>query len=345
MNVRTAAALALAAAATQPAFAQQADPVTLYGRAYGMFESVQASEGAAPVARRSRISDRNSILGVRGTENLGGGLKAFYQFETLWEIDSAGTFATRNSAVGLQGGWGSVLMGRWDTPFKVAHAAAVDAFTDLALPDITAGALNQGNFARRETNTIQYWSPTFANTSLRAHYAANEGKTATLNPYSYGASLTWRAGAGYVAYAYEKHKDQSRATATAGIDEDGHALSATWRVGPVKLSGQYGEYRRTRATKQKGWYAGAEWNVANHALLASWQDSKGGGATTDAAQPGCTVLGLGYRYEFSRRTAFVAEYAQVKNKVASLCNFGTSPLTITANQDPKGLGAGFRHTF
>lgn len=344
MKNRIAAAAALAVAST-PAFAQEPDPVTLYGRAYGMVESVEAAGGTTAVSRRTRLSDRNSILGLRGTEGVGDGLKAFFQFETLFEIDQAGTFATRNSAVGLQGRWGSVLLGRWDTPFKVAHAAAVDVFSDLALPDITGAAMNQGNFSRRENNTIQYWSPAFANTTIRAHYAANEGKTATVNPYSYGASITWRAGAGYVAYAYEKHRDQNRATASAGIEEDGHAVSASWRVGPVKLSGQYGEYRRTQATKQKGWYVGGEWTLGSHALLASWQDSRGGGATTDAVQPSCDLLGVGYRYDFSRRTAFVAEFARVKNKVGGLCNFGTSPLAIATGQDPKGFGAGFRHLF
>lgn len=178
-----AAAAMLAAGAIVPdAWAQTTNPVTLYGRAYGVVESVEADGGATPVLRRSRLSDRNSILGVRGTEDLGGGLKAFYQLETLFAIDQGpGTFASRNSGVGLQGAWGSVLMGRWDTPFKVAHAAAVDVFRDLALPDITGAAMNR-NFSRREPNTVQYWSPVWNGVSIRAHYAANEGKTATVNP-------------------------------------------------------------------------------------------------------------------------------------------------------------------
>lgn len=62
--------------AATAACAQSAHPVTFYGRAYLMVESVEAGGGAAPIARRTRVSDRNSILGVRGSEDLGGGLQA-----------------------------------------------------------------------------------------------------------------------------------------------------------------------------------------------------------------------------------------------------------------------------
>src|SRR5258706_13333238 len=77
-------AIAAAAANAAPyALAQAEDPVTLYGRVYGMFDVVEAKGGtAAPLLRRNRVSDQSSLLGVRGAENLGAGLKAFYQLET-----------------------------------------------------------------------------------------------------------------------------------------------------------------------------------------------------------------------------------------------------------------------
>lgn len=81
-------ALAVAAASVAPAaMAQTANPVTLYGRVYVMFESVEAKGGASPVVRRNRVSDQSSLLGVRGTEDLGGGLKAFFQLETAFKPD------------------------------------------------------------------------------------------------------------------------------------------------------------------------------------------------------------------------------------------------------------------
>lgn len=128
------------------------------------------------------------------------------------------------------------------------------------------------------------------------------------------------------------------------MDEEGNAVSATYRIGPLKLSGQYGEYKRNGTQTQKGYYVGGEWTRGAHVLLASYQNSEGGGAN-GSAQPKCDLAGIGYRYEFSTRTAFGAEYADVNNRSGSLCNFGTSPLAITAGQDPRGLGVGLRHTF
>src|SRR3954467_13153274 len=135
-------ALAIAGACVAPAaMAQTANPVTLYGRVYVTLEQVQAKgsnpTNAAEVSSRTRVSDQSSLLGVRGTEDLGGGLKAFFQLETGFKPDENNTtFAARNSAVGLQGGFGSVLLGRWDTPWKTA-TIAVDPYGDLTLGGIT----------------------------------------------------------------------------------------------------------------------------------------------------------------------------------------------------------------
>lgn len=325
--------------------AQNTSPVTMYGRIYLMFESTEAAGGTNPVARHTRLSDRASILGLRGEEDLGGGLKAFFQLETLFSADSAsGMFASRNSGVGLQGAWGSVLLGRWDTPFKTAHAAAVDVFADLALPDITGATLNQGNFARRENNMVQYWSPTWNGISGRLHYTVNENKTAAANPDVYSAAVTYRGGNLYLSYAWEKHNDQNGATVAAGINEEGNAVSASYRFGALKLSGQYGEYKKTNSKTQSSYYAGAEWTLGKHVLLAAYQNSKDGGVTT-AAQPNCDLIGIGYRYDFTKRTSFMAEYADVNNDVGNLCNFGISPLSITAGQDPQAFAVGIRHLF
>ncbi|MEQ1518225.1 MAG: porin [Usitatibacteraceae bacterium] len=327
------------------AMAQTANPVTLYGRIYVAFDSVRANGGAAPVSSRNRVTDRVSLIGFRGSEDLGGGLKAFFQLESAAPPDAGGgTFGSRNSGVGLAGNWGTLLLGRWDTPFKVAHAAVIDPFGDVSSPDITGAALNQGNFSRRENNAIQYWSPKMGAFSFRAHYTANEVRTATANPSVVSTTLTYADGPLYVAYGYERHKDLNGTTATAGVSENGNALSAYYRFGSLKLSGQAGRYTRTGTERQNSYMVGLDWALGKHVILATYQNSKNGGVTT-AAQPKCNLAGVGYRYDFSKRTSFTTDYTKVDNQVGNLCNFGTSGLTITAGQDPRGFSAGMRHTF
>ena len=210
-------ALAVAGACVAPeVMAQTANPVTLYGRVYATFESVEAKGGpstAVAVPRRNRVSDQASMFGIRGTEDVGGGLKAFFQLETAFKPDQNDTtFAARNSGVGFQGGFGSILLGRWDTPFKVT-TIAVDPLGDLTLGGITSALSGsgvggvQGAIDRRDTNVVQYWSPNFAGFAVRGSYSANEAKTTTTDPRAYSASGTFTRGPIYVGVAWDELKD------------------------------------------------------------------------------------------------------------------------------------------
>src|SRR5258708_13610300 len=108
MNKKLIAVAVAGACAAPAAMAQTANPVTLYGIVYATFESVEANGGpstATPIVRRNRVSDQASRLGVPGTEDLGGGLKAFFQFETAFKPDQSDTpFAAPTRTPSLQGG-------------------------------------------------------------------------------------------------------------------------------------------------------------------------------------------------------------------------------------------------
>jgi len=343
-------ALAIAGACVAPAaMAQTANPVTLYGRVYVTLESVEAkaSGATAAVNRRTRVEDQSSLFGIRGTEDLGGGLKAFFQLETAFRPDqNTTTFAARNSGVGLQGGWGSFLMGRWDTPWKVA-TIAVDPFGDLTLSGITGTLSDGGNFDRREQNVLQYWSPSWGGFAFRLMRTANEGKTGSVDPYSQGANITYTGGPVYVFFAYEEHKDQLGSVATAGIEEKGSAFGGSFAFGPVKLGGQYQEIKKDGSgrTKQKNWMGNVVFTAGNNQFIYQYMQSKDGGLGTAATQPDCDSNSLGYQYNFTRRTFFLAQYTKVDNNDASSCNFGANRLAASAGQDVQGVSVGLRHVF
>ena len=213
MAHRIGAGAALLAAACGASFAQaQESPVTLYGRVHVHLESVKATGGGKPeLPQRMRVTDQASLLGVRGSENLGGGLRAFFQLETGFDPQGpGGTFAARNSGIGLAGSWGSVLAGRWDSPYKTANIA-VDKFHDVTIANIKSANQDRGNFDNRLQNVVEYWSPAFSGVSVRAAVTANEARTATMNPRIWAASVAWRKGAYYAYYAHEDHRDTSTA--------------------------------------------------------------------------------------------------------------------------------------
>lgn len=347
-------ALAVAGACVAPAaMAQTANPVTLYGRVYVTFESLEV-KGATPAPRRTRLNDQSSLLGVRGTEDLGGGLKAFFQLETQFKPDQNDTtFAARNSGVGLQGGWGSLLLGRWDMPFKTT-TIAVDPFGDLTIGGITMANNDQGNFDVRAQNVIQYWSPSWGGVALRLAMTTDETRTATAKPRMTGASVTYTGGPVYVGYAYEQHKDGTSASSTAGLTpgsagykEKGHAIFGTFTFGAFKIGALAEKFEKTDRTDKKSWMANVVWTMGNNQLIYQHQQSKDGGLRSAATQPDCDFDTLGWQYNFTRRTFFLAQYSRGDNNSAANCgNPGSGwGSLVGAGGDPRGISLGLRHIF
>ena len=342
-------ALAVASATVAPAaMAQTANPVTLYGRVHLTSEWVEA-KGSTTFSKRSRIVDQASLLGVRGTEDLGGGLKAFFQLETAFAPDQApgtnGGFAGRNSGVGFQGGWGSILVGRWDTPFKVA-TGAIDPFGDVTIAGITQANNDQGNFDRRDGNVWQYWSPNWGGFAFRLMTQSREAKTATANPYDNSASLTFTRGPAYFFVTYEEHKDQVGTTATSGSKEEGLALGGTYAFGPIKIGGTWQEYKKTGRTKRESWLANIVWTLGNNQIIGQYQAQEDGGLTSAASQPECDAATIAWQYNFSRRTFTQLLYTKVDNNASANCGtVGGSMIPGGAGSDPQGISFGIRHIF
>jgi len=148
-------AVAVAGALAAPAMAfAQASTVSIYGAMDGSYEWVSIGGGTAgpsgpsnQYASRGRIASNSSLLGFRGTENLGGGLKAIWQVENQLSIDGVGGNNTqtmpngwnlRDTFVGLEGGFGQVQVGYLNPPRRAL--AATYGLVPGATGD--AGALN-----------------------------------------------------------------------------------------------------------------------------------------------------------------------------------------------------------
>jgi predicted porin len=107
---------------------------------------------------------RANRIGVKGSEDLGNGLKAIYQVEFGVQLadtnanvtSGADNVTMRNSFVGLAGGFGTFLVGRHDTPFKIS-TGKLDLFADtMADYNGTVGFQDL-----RTDNTVAYISYLF----------------------------------------------------------------------------------------------------------------------------------------------------------------------------------------
>ncbi len=380
-------ALAVAGATFAPAvMAQSANPVTLYGRAWVMVNTVQADGGAAGSALPSRTSvvNESSMFGIRGTEDLGGGLKAFFQFEVGYAPEENATsvsalspppattplsinntpVAGRNSGVGLQGAFGTFLAGRWDSPFKLS-AIFVDPFGQNTIGN-QLSIINTSDFNRREINSIHYWSPTIAGFSARLMYGADEGRAnaraavaanattgapaipaaAASNPSSTSYYIDYATGPVRINFSQERHHDYVGAVITGGTTQKGSNLSGTFTFGPVKLGLETQKIETPGLTDKKASFGAVTYTAGNHVLMATYGRLKNGAAATAAVQPESKQTGIGYDYNFSKRTTFNARYAALKNNAAATTAMNAAGLPgFTAGNDPRGFGVGLRHTF
>jgi predicted porin len=379
-------ALAIAGATFAPAvLAQSANPVTLYGTLNIDFENVKSAgaSGALPNnLARNRVSANSSNFGFRGTEDLGGGLKAFFQLEMgSVAIDvGGGNLAGRNSAVGLQGSAGTVLLGNWDSPYK-SSTGAVDAFYGTGIgnnvnvmsgnstPTVAAGATRNA-FDRRISNVFQYWTPTIAGFSGRFAYNANEAKAASnaaiqANPSLTSFSGTYASGPITLSIAHERHQ-QFANTATAGTRDKGTKFAGAIQLGTTQLgllaeqltfngniaaTGLSKNFTAGNADQAKinAYYFSVIHAIGAGKIRVAYGADRGvklNGSTSVSADTRAKTFQAGYSYTFSKRTDVYGIYSKIKNETNSRNDYAINGVTGVSNgADPVGFGLGIRHTF
>ena len=226
-----AVAVTAALAAPVAAFAQ-ASNVQIYGTLDMSVEQVwykgttaQTATTAPAAAQvigaqgKNDLYSQSSRLGFKGTEDLGNGLKAWFQIENGLNVDGrqnamTGAWAGRNSALGLEGGFGNVFIGNWDTAYKSVLASSMgnygggwlqhngmllgggadstgtlpnngcDNMGSSANANIAVQATNCGqvegnttSFHRRVANSIHYWSPRMMGVQAKFTYVGNSQKS------------------------------------------------------------------------------------------------------------------------------------------------------------------------
>ena len=156
-------------AASGVAFAQSS--VTLYGVADAGIGKIEAggNDGSdkTEFISGSTMNNGTSRLGVRGVEDLGGGLKAGFQFETGIDLDEGGTstggpgggFWGRQANVWLGGNWGTVKLGRQYTPSYLTTSTF--ELTGAALYSVLANTYNFAGIGRRANSAFAYVTPSF----------------------------------------------------------------------------------------------------------------------------------------------------------------------------------------
>lgn len=232
--------LALAVSATVATPAALAQSVELYGKLYPYLLSESGSGATAtgtPVATMAKaakganaIIDQNGMMGgknsrwgLRGSEDLGGGLKAQFQLEGTAPVDSGdngGILFSRNTFVGLKGNFGTIHLGNMDTIFKsygdilgILGFSSGSYMSSSSILRLNATGYKNSTFHVRAPNSVQYESPEMGGFQVGVQYAPGdpgtllEAKTATRNPYLVSMGVQFDHGPWYVSLTHEIHND------------------------------------------------------------------------------------------------------------------------------------------
>lgn len=342
-------ALAVAGAFAAPAFAASSN-VDVYGKLRMSVDHISTSGAGSD---GWQIADRVSRLGFKGSEDLGGGLKAVWQIETELGIDTTRTatsqdIANRNTFVGLAGGFGTVLLGRHDTPYKLAGSA--DLFGDTAADSQKSGTgiIGRNGFDTRASNTLAYVSPTwsgfsFAGAVIPGEELSGTGAANDANGLadSYSVAAFYANGPLSLSAGYESYGGETASTvATGAADKTGWKLNASYTIGDAKIGLTYENADDTNAA------AGVTTEKEDTAILASL--AYGMGPITLAAQYGkydqkdtnatknddLTRWTVGAIYSLSKRTsAYVAYNSDDYGTATGGTNMDTKVWTMGLNHD------------
>ncbi|ENO75049.1 porin [Thauera sp. 63] len=336
-------ALAVAAAAAAPAFAQS--NVTVYGR-IDMGYTYSGSHSGDAESRNGIDSGQlqPSFIGFKGTEDLGNGLKVGFDFQTRLNIDTneeldfAGSNSRRDAFLFLSGGFGTVAAGRLTTP-QNAFLGSLDPFLDSAITGFSTNytqgaALLAGTNITRLDNTVAYISPSFSGLKVTAAYTAsalnNEQADDDLDANIWAISPVYSNGPLTVGANYHRVKLDA-ADATEKVWD----LGAAYDFGMVKLSAAYGQDKLEVGSddaKVKQWFVAATVPVsaAGNVLLAYGQQE-----IDDVDNSNNDRFSIGYHHSLSKRTTVYAQYGDYDIEENSLAGEGYE----------SKFGLGVRHTF
>ena len=303
---KTLIALAVLAASTA-SMAQ----VTLYGVADVSVGGVDKAAGGLGLTNdkfqaiaSNVLNNGNSRFGLRGSEDLGGGLKANFNYEGGINIangagnTSGGQLFSRAANVQLAGGFGSLTAGRQLTTSFFAVAAW--ELTGTANYSVVANQFGFGGVGPRDSAAVKYDTPKMGGFSVSAMFvpegnAAYTAGTPATAKGKYDLSAGYAAGPLAATLAYNK-VDSSL---------EGTVVGASYNFGMVKVAASWTQLKDGAGNKAtEGYSLGASLPMGPWTFTADMaQDT-----ISRAANSTDTNFVLEAKYAVSKRTFVYGAY-------------------------------------
>jgi len=346
MNKKLLIAAVGAALVAGPMLAAHAAP-TVYGKFNVGIAAVD--NGNSADGDTLGVTDDSSRLGVKGSEDLGGGLKAVYQMELLYDVDSnagvvnpaatgnaagaaggAATGAGRSVYVGLQGDWGQFRAGQFQTYYK-----AIQFPTEIMGDSIGDFTTNGWQGDVRIPNAIGYRSPTWSGFVFGVETSRGEtGLSSETNPTTIAASF--KSGPFYIGVGYEDRDNQG----TTGLDTT-NKVAVTFDIDAFKIIAAAQTQDALGGSEEVDTTVlGGQYSFGNNAIMATFANHDSSLANRD-----CDQIAIGFAHKLSKMTTVRAIYTDIDNESLAQCAgrlLSAASVGIagpSAGSDPSGFQA------
>lgn len=221
--------LALASLAAMSSVAHAQSSVTLYGAldtSIAYFGNQQGTNGSGRTFQMSAGNLSPNLWGLKGTEDLGGGLAAIFKLESGFNVDNGrlgqgSRMFGRTAMVGLTGNdIGTVTLGRQYDPL-------IDLLQPLTNDDTfgptfaTPGDMDNYDNSYRTNNSIKYTTPNFAGLQASAMYAFGGVAGSVASGQTYAAAVAYNHGPfGFGAGYFHANSDHGTAATFDGLNPD-----------------------------------------------------------------------------------------------------------------------------
>jgi predicted porin len=356
-------ALAIAGLASTAAFAQT--NVTVYG-VVDLGQAWVKGDANGPFGGDDqktvgRLDNNSSHIGFKGVEDLGNGLKAIFQVETGVNTDNGGGWgASRDTFVGLTGGFGTVVLGNLTHPLR-AFGAKVDILPGAAgfgtVASVTGAIAGIKTGADdRAKNAIAYVSPNFGGFSVTGAYINGEFRTDT--PANDANTMSWQVAGQYdngplfIGLGYHQVYDLG---GFEGVDAGIARVAATYTAPfGTKFTGLY-DFTKIEDdvdgdVERAAWSLGVAHTFGKNTLgLQYGQSEKTEVSGFDDLDDKAEIWTVSYAYALSKRTQLHARYSVLENGDEGAFNFYNNAVSNGSNPgfgaEYSGVMVGLRHTF
>ncbi|KVK98249.1 porin [Burkholderia cepacia] len=292
-----------------------------------------------------------SLFGLKGTEDLGGGVKAIFALESGIDAangglaDSNGNFFGRQAWVGVTGNFGTVKAGEQYSPFALSLIATdprgVSYFGSI-VPIYIGSAFVTGIF---NSNSVSYTSPTIAGFQGSALLAlgGEAGNFQAGRQYSLG--LNYNNGPFVLSAAMYDGNSRGTASTTptpSTVQFTGRTVGASYRFGDLTMKAVFVNFKVASSFDSRVYGGGLSYSVTPAANVDAgvWYTSDGNDTRNHSI-----MAATGLNYSLSKATSLYGQVGFVNNHGKMNTGLSTNGALFGVQGTTVGADVGIRHMF